>query len=275
MRDRVVEDLPLAREGRVDEDQAGDRLHDPVVEHVDPARAGHPVQLRVEDEQRHHAEPEDRHGIADEPEHPDHVIRPSALAHRRQHPHGDPQEHPQHRRDGGQLHGRREEPDQVVEHRPGGHDRRAQIAPRELPEIAPVLLVQRPVQAHLPVDAVVDVLRGAVADHREHRIGGHDPADDEGHRGQADEREQQGEAHPAEESRRRPSPGGGVGSEHQCMGSIDPSGPSGRIACRSAGADRESRPTWPRSGRTPGRSSSRRRTPGRACAAPPAPSAGT
>jgi hypothetical protein len=60
------------------------------------------------------------------------------------------------------------------------------------------LNVDRLIEPELQVDGVVDVLRRSVADDGQNRIERHDPADQEGDGGQADEGERQGRENPQE-----------------------------------------------------------------------------
>ena len=72
--ERAAEHVPLLLDGGVDQQKAGDRRHQPLVEHVDATRGANPVQLGVEEEQRHQAEPEDRDRMAGSPIEPRHMI---------------------------------------------------------------------------------------------------------------------------------------------------------------------------------------------------------
>ena len=61
----------------------------------------HELQLGAEDQEGHEAEPENRHGIADQAQKADHLVRPPALVHGRDHAHGPAEEHAEEGGDGG------------------------------------------------------------------------------------------------------------------------------------------------------------------------------
>src|SRR3546814_4843028 len=56
----VPEHVPLAGHGRIDQQDAGDRLDEADIEEVEAAGARHPVEPGAEQQQAHEAEPEQR-----------------------------------------------------------------------------------------------------------------------------------------------------------------------------------------------------------------------
>ncbi len=191
MGDGVLEHRPVPGEGGIDQQKPRDRRHQPVVEDIEPAGTGHPFEAGIEDQQGHHAEPEDRHGVADEAEDAHGVIDDLPPLDRRQHAHGNAQNHADQGGQGGELQRGREEVHQVVEHRPRGLDRGAEVAGQDVGQITQVLNVDRLVEPQLQVDGIVDILRRPVADNGQHRIDRHDPTDQEGDGRQADKSERQ------------------------------------------------------------------------------------
>ncbi len=120
MPDRVAEDLPVAGDDAVDEDKAGDRGDDAVVEDIDPTRAADPFQLRVEDGEPDEAEPEGRHRITEQADDADALIEPGAAA-----ACGDDAERhaDQYAEDDAErrhLQRRREDPGEILDHRLAG-----------------------------------------------------------------------------------------------------------------------------------------------------------
>lgn len=176
---RVAENHPIPGQGAVDEDDAGCRFQDAFVENVQPPRAGHPVELAVEEHQPHEPQPEDRHGIAEKAHHPEDAVGPPPLVDGGGHAHGHAEDDADERGDGGQLQGRGEDPQDVGGHRVGGQDRAAKIPLEHFREINPELLVKGQVEAQFHPNPFVNGVRGPVPHGGQDRVDGHHPSDNE------------------------------------------------------------------------------------------------
>ena len=88
---------------------------DVLVEHIEPAGAGHPVELAVEHEEPDEAEPEHRHRIAEEADDAHDMVGPAALAGTGQNAGRHADKNADDGGDGGEFEGRREHPQQIVQ----------------------------------------------------------------------------------------------------------------------------------------------------------------
>ncbi len=79
----------------------------------------------------------------------------------------------------------------VLDDRPRGQHRIAEIGTEHVADIDGELPPERQVEAHFLADAGIDMGGGAVADHGQHRVHRHDAADEEGHRQQPEDRDRQ------------------------------------------------------------------------------------
>src|SRR6516165_12232042 len=113
MAEGVAENVPFACERAIDENDAGDRVDDILIEGVDAAGPKHPAELAVEEEEADEAEPEDRHRIAEEADEPHHMVEGASLLRGRHHARRHPDRDADQGRDGGELEGRREEMDEI------------------------------------------------------------------------------------------------------------------------------------------------------------------
>ena len=149
-----------------------------------------PAEIGVEQQERHEAEPEHRHRIAEQPDNAQHMVGPSIVARRRD----DARRHAEHqaekRRERRELDGRGEETARcpsVTGLRVRAERPKSPCSHH--PAIARELDPDRPVQSHLGARAGIDRARGAVADHRQHRIDRHHSRDEEGDQQQSQERQ--------------------------------------------------------------------------------------
>ena len=76
--EEVPDDGPFPLQDGVDQVEARVRREGIFVDDVHPAGIGDPAELGVEQHQCQQPEPEDRHGIADKPDHPHHLVGDAA-----------------------------------------------------------------------------------------------------------------------------------------------------------------------------------------------------
>ena len=151
-----------------------------------PSGTGDPVQPRVEDEKAQKAKPEDRGRIADQAEDAHDLVGQLALTDGGQHADRDSEDGAEDDGHGRQFQRRGKDAGDIVGDGALGQEALAEIAGKDLLEIHPELFVERLVEAKLHIDAVIDRLRRAVADHGKDRIDGHHPPDEEGHHQKAE-----------------------------------------------------------------------------------------
>ena len=203
--DRVPEHVPVPGQRRVDQQEPGPRLDQPVVEVADPPAAADPAEHGVEDDQPDHAGPEDRHRMPQQRDDAHHVIGRPVLAHRRQHAERDAEARPEQDGEGGELDRRRHDVHDVLDHRASRAQRRAEVALGDVAEVVGELHVDRAIHPELAIDLLVGRLVGLLADDRPDRIDRHQPPDGEGERQEPQQRDEDRPGLPGEGRK----PGGG------------------------------------------------------------------
>jgi hypothetical protein len=103
MADGVAKDGPVAGDQAVDQHKAGHRRHQPVIEDVEPAGPGNPLQSRIEEQQTDQAKPEGGDRIAEQPDDADSLVGETALAARRHDAHRHAKRHADDDADRGHL----------------------------------------------------------------------------------------------------------------------------------------------------------------------------
>ncbi len=145
-----------------------------------PPRSRHPAEPGVEEQQPDQPEPERRHRVAEEADDADGLVDPGPLPVGGDQPHRHAEEDADEDAERRHLQRGREDAGEVVGHRAAGGDRHAEVAGQDVADVGGELHDQRPVEAHGDARVLVDLLGGAVADHREHRVDRHDAPDEEG-----------------------------------------------------------------------------------------------
>ena len=166
-----------------------------------------PAEPRVEDDERHQAEPEDRHRIADEADDAHDLVDEAAAPHRRPDAERNAEPGADERAERGELERRRKRAPDVLHHRVRRQHRRAEIAVQHLAHVDAELLPQRLVEAELLAHAGDHVLGRAVADDRQHRVDRDHPADEERDGEQAEEGEQDDDGEAPDDVRGRAAGG--------------------------------------------------------------------
>ena len=187
-KDDVGEDVakrsPVTLDDRVEQIEPGDRGEGEFVADADAARAFGPSKPRVEDQQRNQAEPEDRHGIADQSDDANHLVDQCAALYGRQ----DPERHAEDRADDGaqrrQFDRRRKHPGDVGHDRIGRQHGAAEISGQRVLQIEEKLLVDRQVEPVFLARLRDHAFLRPVADNGQHRVDRDHPSDEEGHRQQ-------------------------------------------------------------------------------------------
>ena len=187
VRQRIAENLEIPCDQAVDQDHAGYVRHHILEEDIEPSRPADPAKHAVEHQQADQAEPEDRHGIPEEAQHADDLIRPAALVDCGDDTHGDTENDAEHGGDGRQLQGCWKHPDDILRDRSCGQQGGAEIAPENIADVVEKLDIERLIQTHRLAGGLIDFFARLVADNGERRIDRHDAADDEGDKQQPDE----------------------------------------------------------------------------------------
>src|SRR5690348_6201903 len=119
MRERVPEDIPPTLQQAVDEQAAGHRSDCALIGDVDTPRAAYPVEIAVEELESDDAEPVDRHGVADQCEDTNEMVRPAPMVGGAHDAHRNSQRNADQNSDGGQLDCRGEYLPEIDQHRLG------------------------------------------------------------------------------------------------------------------------------------------------------------
>ena len=144
--------------------------------------------MGVKNDQRDHAGPEDRHGMAEQAEHAHQMILPAVFIDGGINAHGNAEAGADQDREGRQLHRRRHDPDDVFDDRTPGADRGSEIAGEHVSQIIEELLPQRTVETERVIDLFIGFARRILAHDRPHGIGGHQAADKKGQQQQSKQR---------------------------------------------------------------------------------------
>ncbi|MNE32299.1 hypothetical protein D3C80_1259050 [compost metagenome] len=185
MAQRTGEGLPVTRQRRVDQQQAGDLVDHAVVGQVDAPCSARPTQPGVEHQQAHHADPENRRGVAEQGDDPRHMVANPPLIAGGDHAQRQADQHAEQDGQRCQLDGGREHPPDVFEYRVASKQRVAEITVQQVVQVHPELGPDRFVQAHRSVHLVVGGAVGIRADHRQDWVQRHHSADEESQRQQA------------------------------------------------------------------------------------------
>ena len=149
VRDCVPEHVVFTGQQAVDRDHAGHRAHDVVEPDIQPARPADPAERGIEQQQADQAQPEHRHGIAEQGQQADHLVLPAAAMGRGQHAHRHADHHADEQGRQRQFERRGEHLQQVLQHGVRGDDGIAEIAVHHLHQVAPVLDGQGQVEPDL------------------------------------------------------------------------------------------------------------------------------
>ena len=189
MRDGVVENSPVSRQCGINQDHAGYRRDNVFVEDIQPSRTTDPAELAIKKHQRDQADPEHRHGIADQGHNTSDLVDPCAAFYRCQnskwHTDGDADDGAK----GGQLHRSGEHAFDVIDYRKTGAERLAKITLGDIDDVIEKLNDQWFVQTKGYVSGVAHLLAGTLANDRKNRINGHNPSDEKCNKQKAEHRD--------------------------------------------------------------------------------------
>ena len=179
--------IPFLGYGAVNQQEIRLFRHHADVELAHAARTANPAELRIKDQKRDHAGPENRHGVARKAEHADQVVWPAIFVDRRHNAQRNTQSCAENDRESRKLDGRRKDVQDVVYNWLARTDRGAEIEGGDVFEIDKELFPHGAVQSELPIHSFIDLARGVFAHDGAHRIGRHDTSDDKGQYQQAEQ----------------------------------------------------------------------------------------
>ena len=179
MEQRADEGPAVARDQRVDGVEAGDGMGRGDVA-GDPSRARQDAEPAIEDIDQQQPQPEGRGRDSGDRDGAAHLVDGLVLGHGREHAQRNAEDDGQQQGGDGELDGRREEQQDIVDHRPLGADRDAEIPMQQPADIGDVLHGDRLVEAELGPDMGDGRIGGALARHHPRRVARDHMGDDEG-----------------------------------------------------------------------------------------------
>jgi hypothetical protein len=180
MKQGIAQHVPLTRQDRVDDDRVRRPFHQPFIVDVKPPSTRDQAELRVKDQNDDGSEPEDWCRVTKQPDDAGEMIHPRALPDCRDDAERNAQTGSDQCRKRRQFQCCREDSSQIAGNRVLGDVRLPEVEMRDVSDIRGELDVERLIQPHLLIDALVSCLVSLIADHGNDRIGRHHPPDHEG-----------------------------------------------------------------------------------------------